>query len=281
MVSLIIHGGAGNIPDGAIGAKRRRLESTLQESFELLRNGGSALHTVEFAVKSLEDDPCFNAGRGSYPNAEGKVEMDAIIVDGTNINFGAVAGIKNVKNPVSIARKVLEHGKCCLLAGEGATRFAHANGFEFVPDEDLTAETDQPVGALGTVGAVAVDSKGGIASATSTGGTARKPPGRVGDSPLIGCGAMADTLIGGVSATGEGEFLMRIMISRVVMEFLQKGLSPKRASRYAINLLWEKVEGKGGVICLNRDGEAGYAFNTPRMAVGYINESCGMSISFD
>lgn len=253
------------------GAKKSALQNIVLETSSLLKGGAQSLAAVEYAVKLLEDDPLFNAGRGSYPNMEGMVEMDAIIVEGTSLNFGAVAGIRNVGNPVVVARKVLDQGKCCLLAGEGATRFAAANGFEFVPDEELASKTDRPTGALGTVGAVALDSKGGIAAATSTGGTARKPPGRVGDSPLIGCGAIADSLVGGVSATGEGEFLMRIMISRVVLDCLQQGSSPGEAAAHAIDLLGKRVQGKGGVICLNGSGQTGYAFNTPGMAVAYIN----------
>jgi L-asparaginase / beta-aspartyl-peptidase len=271
MTALIIHGGAGTVSDGAIEVKRSGLENTLLKAAAILQGGGSALDAAEFAVRCLEDDPVFNAGHGSCPNIEGEVEMDAIIVDGTTLNFGAVGGIKNVGNPVAVARKLMANGKHSFLVGSGATRFAHASGFEFVPDEDLMAGTDKPGCALGTVGAVALDSQGRIAAATSTGGTAKKLPGRVGDSPLIGCGAIADSSVGGVSATGEGEFLMRIMISRVVLDGLRGGLTPDQSSRQAINLLSEKVRGKGGVICLNRDGETGYAFNTPGMAVAYIN----------
>lgn len=281
MVALIIHGGAGDIPDSVIEAKKSALENILLETLPMLKSGESALYVVESAVRRLEDNPVFNAGYGSCPNIEGEVEMDAIIIDGSSLNFGAVAGIKNVKNPVSVARQVLKHGACCLLVGNGATRFAHANGFGFVSNEHLIARNKEDVhaGAQGTVGAVAIDAQGEIAAATSTGGTPRKLPGRVGDSPLIGCGAMADTLIGGVSATGEGEFLMRVMISRVVIDCLQRGLSPDESSGHAINLLRERVGGKGGVICLNKNGETGYAFNTERMAVAYVNGKGEMRVS--
>lgn len=279
MAALIIHGGAGNIPDSVVEAKKSALENILLRTVSMLKIGKPALNAVEFAVKCMEDDPVFNAGRGSCTNAEGEVEMDAIIIDGDSLNFGAVGGIKNVRNPVAVARKVLDHGKHCFLAGNGATRFAHANGFEFVPGEELIVKQDEPAGAHDTVGAVALDSTGRIAAATSTGGIQKKLPGRIGDSPLIGCGAIADTSIGGVSATGEGEFLMRIMISRVVLDCLQRGLSPDESSAHAVNLLQEKVRGKGGVICLNKDGETGYAFNTPRMAVAYLNREGRMGVS--
>jgi beta-aspartyl-peptidase (threonine type) len=248
-------------------------------NFSMLESGKPALYAVEFAVKCMEDNPVFNAGYGSCPNAEGEVEMDAIIVDGDSLNFGAVGGIKNVKNPVAVARKILDYGKHSFLVGDGATRFAHANGFEFVPDAELIANKDENPGAHGTVGAVALDLQGRIAAATSTGGIPKKLPGRVGDSPLIGCGAIADTSIGGVSATGEGEFLMRIMISRVVLDYLQQGFSPRQSSEQAVNLLTEKVKGKGGVICLNRGGDAGYAFNTQRMALAYINGKGDIKVS--
>jgi beta-aspartyl-peptidase (threonine type) len=279
MAALIIHGGAGNIPDSVIEAKRSALENILLRTFFMLENGESALYAAEFAVKCLEDNPVFNAGNGSCLNAEGEVEMDAIIVDGDSLNFGAVGGIKNVRNPVAVARKVLDYGKHCFLVGGGATRFAHANGFEFVPDAELIAKKDEVPGAHGTVGAAALDSQGRIAAATSTGGIPKKLPGRVGDSPLIGCGAIADSSSGGVSATGEGEFLMRIMISRVVLDYLQQGFSPHKSSAQAVNLLREKVKGTGGVICLNKDGETGYAFNTKRMALAYINGKGEMKVS--
>lgn len=277
MVALIIHGGAGDISDDMVDAKKRGLESAVSQAAAMLRRGGSALDAAEFAVRCLEDDPAFNAGRGSCLNAEGEVEMDAIIVDGENLNLGAVGGIRNVRNPVAVARKILDYGKHCFLVGEGATRFARANGFQFVSDEELLVKTEQ-AGLQGTVGAVALDSRGRIASATSTGGTSKKLPGRVGDSPLIGCGAIADSSTGGVSATGDGEFLMRIMISRVVLDHLRQGFAPDQASRQAINVLQEKVRGKGGVICLNRDGATGYAFNTQRMAVAYVNGRGEMKI---
>jgi beta-aspartyl-peptidase (threonine type) len=279
MAALIIHGGAGNIPDGVIEAKRSALDNIVRRTFSLLQSGESALYAAEFAVKCLEDHPVFNAGYGSCLNAEGEVEMDAIIVDGDSLNFGAVGGIKNVRNPVAVARKVLDYGKHSFLVGNGATRFAHANGFEFVPDAELIVKKDESPDAYGTVGAVALDSRGSIAAATSTGGIAEKLPGRVGDSPLIGCGAIADSSSGGVSATGEGEFLMRIMISRVVLDCLQRGLSADESSEYAINLLEKKVQGTGGVICLNTDGEPGYAFNTRRMALAYINGKGEIRIS--
>jgi L-asparaginase / beta-aspartyl-peptidase len=255
MTALIIHGGAGTVSGGVIGMKRNGLENTLLKAAAILRGGGSALDAAEFAVRCQEDDPVFNAGHGSCPNVAGEVEMDAIIVDGTTLNFGAVGGIRNVGNPVAVARKLMDNGQHCFLVGSGATRFAYASGFEFVPDEDLMAGPDKPGCALGTVGAVALDCQGRIASATSTGGTAKKLPDRVGDSPLIGCGAIADSSIGGVSATGEGEFLMRIMISRVVLDGLRRGLAPAESTQQAIDLLIEKVGGKGGVICLNRGGE--------------------------
>jgi beta-aspartyl-peptidase (threonine type) len=279
MTALIIHGGAGNIPDSVIKAKKSTLESTLLKTISMLKNGTPALDAVEFAVRCMEDDPVFNAGYGSCPNAEGEVEMDAIIIDGDTLNFGAVAGIRNVRNPVAVARRVLNHGRHCLLAGHGATRFAHANGFEHVSDKELIAEVDKPDVGYGTVGAVALDAQGSIASATSTGGIAKKLPGRVGDSPLIGCGAIADSAVGGVSATGEGEFLMRIMISRVVLDGLQSGRSADQASAHAIDLLGAKVRGKGGVICLGKGGDAGYAFNTPRMAFAYFNGRGEMKVS--
>lgn len=220
------------------------------------------------AVNSLEGNPVFNAGTGSCTNKEGVVEMDALVVDGTSFDFGAVAAIQRVAHPISVARAVLEKTDHCMLAGEGATRFAHAQGFEDTPSSVLAATVDSgPQGD--TVGAVVLDDDGQIVAATSTGGTRDKMPGRVGDSPIIGCGAIAEDGVGGVSATGWGESLMKAMTSRAALEYMRGGASAHEASQRAIADLERRVNGNGGVICVDAQCNVAFAHNTPHIAVAY------------
>ena len=232
----------------------------------LLRRGAPALEVVERVVMLLEDDPMYDAGHGSYPNSTGEVEMDAIIVDGATLRFGAVAAIRNVANPVRVARRVMDATSHCLLVGTGATRFAREQGFPFVSDAELAPAGSIPAPNTGTVGAVALDGAGHIAAATSTGGIKVKIPGRVGDSPLIGCGAIAEDGVGGVSATGEGEKLMQVMMSRTVLDYLKAGFDAQSACDAAVHDLADSVNGQGGVICVDAHGRAGFAYNTPHMA---------------
>ncbi len=270
MTAIVIHGGAGNISAERLKPTRDAIERQIDRGIDMLANGKTALDVVEQVLARLEDDPLFDSGTGSYPNCEGDVEMDAIIVDGGNLDFGAVAGIQNVRNPVSVARKVLDHCECCMLVAKGAQQFARKHGFDYVGNEVLarSPETDR---GHGTVGAVAIDSQGFIAAATSTGGTPNKFPGRVGDTPLIGCGAIADNSIGGVSATGEGEPLMRMMVSKTVLSLMDSGRAPRNACTQAITEMRIKTGGRGGVVCLSRDGQLGFAFNTQRMPIAYAN----------
>jgi len=275
--TLIIHGGAGRFAperhEAALAGIRRACES----GWELLSQGASAMDVVERVVSLLEDDPVFDAGTGSYPNTEGFVEMDAILVDGATLNFGSVAGIRHVKNPIQVARRVMTRTPHCLLVGEGATRFAHAQGFASVTDAELIGSAASGP-TTGTVGAVALDMNGHIATATSTGGIKDKLPGRVGDSPLIGCGASAENDIGGASATGKGEGIMKVQLTRTLLEYLKAGLTPQAAADAAISDLAEKVQGSGGVICLDARGRPGIAFNTEHMARGWISEDHGLRI---
>ncbi len=270
MVSLIVHGGAGRFEPGreqtALDGVRRACET----GWQLLNEGAPALDVVERVVTLLEDDPTFDAGTGSYPNTEGFVEMDAILVDGGTLNFGSVAGIRHVKNPIQVARRVMTATRHCLLVGDGATRFAHAQGFAPITDAELIGGAASGPGQ-GTVGAVALDAEGHIATATSTGGIKNKLPGRVGDSPLIGCGAIAEDGIGGASATGEGEGIMKVQMTRSVLEYLKAGLTPQAAADAAISDLAEKVHARGGIICLDAQGRPGLAYNTEHMARAWVN----------
>jgi beta-aspartyl-peptidase (threonine type) len=245
----------------------------------VLLAGGSALDAVETAVHILEDEPVLDAGRGSYPNANGEIEMDALIMDGRTLNLGAVAAVSRVQYPISLARKVLEHPNHNFLVGAGAEAFADKIGFprcetaDLLTDENLLHFNNQvkpASGSLGdTVGAVAIDSQGNVAVATSTGGTRHKLPGRVGDSPLVGSGGYADNWTAAVGATGHGEALMKIIISKRVCDLVSDGLSAQAACDAAIQMLADRVQGTGGLIAVDARGQVGVARNTNAMPYAY------------
>lgn len=231
----------------------------------VLASGGTALDAVELAVRVLEDEPVLNAGRGSYANTAGVVEMDALIMDGATLGLGAVAGITRVLHPVSLARRVMTDTRHTLLAGDGASAFADSIQFPRCAPEDLIA----PAGSFGvvgdTVGAVALDALGNLAVAASTGGIPGKLPGRVGDSPLVGCGAYADNASAAGGATGDGEALMKFVISKHVADSIRDGREPQLACETAIEPLQQRLAATGGLIALDARGRAGVAFNSPAM----------------
>lgn len=283
--TIIIHGGAWNIPKGIRKPCLEGVERAAELGMKCLLNGNSALDAVEAAVKCMEDNPIFDAGTGSVLNAEGEVELDAAIMDGRTLNAGAVAAVKNIKNPISLARKVMEKSNHIFLVGDGANKFAVLQGFEnfngLIVKRELArwrklhseyVATMKFSEGKETVGAVAIDEFGNIAAATSTGGVPFKPPGRVGDSPLIGCGLYADNNVGGASATGHGESIMKIVLSKVACEFLEKGLPAQKAAEESIKMLEEKVNGRGGIIVLDKKGRIGVAYNTPAMVWAYMKE---------
>jgi beta-aspartyl-peptidase (threonine type) len=293
--SLIVHGGAWDIPDEAVAACNEGCRNALGAGWSILASGGSALEAVEAAVIALEDDPVFDAGFGSHLNADGKVECDAIVMDGATLRAGAAAGLQRVKNPIRLARKILEECPHMMLAGEGAERFANASGLVLCKPEELVSAAEWEAflrcskdehAAIhhrgheqGTVGAVALDRDGRLFAATSTGGTCCKLPGRVGDSPLIGCGCYADFQAGGVSCTGYGEAIMKIVMAKTAVDFLRRDSSNEKETRAvaqqavqnAVQLLAERGRGTGGLILLDRFGTPAFAFNTPRMAYGFVN----------
>ena len=288
-LTLVVHGGAWEIPDGEIRAHAEGLKKALQTGWERLRSGGSVLDAVEAAVVVLEDDPTFDAGKGSILNTDGSIEMDASIMDGKSFKAGAVAAIRNFPNPVRIARRILEKTDHILLAGMGCEEFAHREGFHSVPIEELLTPRelrrlemiirDKRYHAAysfgrkrGTVGCVAMDQDGNVAAATSTGGTPKKLPGRVGDTPLIGCGTYAENGAGGVSCTGWGEAIMKVMLAREVSERMRAGESARASAEAGILVLETKAEGLGGLICIDPAGAVGIAYNTPRMARGWMIE---------
>jgi beta-aspartyl-peptidase (threonine type) len=229
---------------------------------------------VEAAVNILEDCPVLDAGRGSYPNTKGDVEMDALIMDGQNLSMGAIAAIQRVRHPISLARRVMQDSGHNFLVGSGASLFADSIGFPRCDAGELIVaeveQEEQTEAELGdTVGAVALDRHGNLAAATSTGGIQNKLPGRVGDSPLVGSGAYADNRTAAVSATGYGEALMRVVISLRVCDFVGAGLTAKSACEAAIRLLEERTGGEGGLIAVDARGQVGWAFNTRAMPFAY------------
>ncbi len=301
--SLIVHGGAWDIPDEAVAACNEGCRNALAAGWSILARGGSALDAVEAAIVVLEDDPVFDAGFGSHLNADGKVECDAIVMDAATLRAGAAAGLQRIKNPIRLARKIWEECPHMMLVGEGAERFAQRSGLQLCDPAELVSEAEHAAylhcredqhAAIhhrgheqGTVGAVAMDRAGRLFAATSTGGTCCKWPGRVGDSPLIGCGCYADREAGGVSCTGYGEAIMKVVMAKATVDYLRRE-SPKResdllaaksAAKDAVDLLARRGKGTGGLILLDRSGNPAWAFNTPRMAYGYVNPEGSFSTS--
>lgn len=292
--SLMVHGGAGVLAaaDEPIHARRYLdgLQTALEAGREILARGGSALDTVEHCVALLEDDPLFNAGRGSVLHEEGGVEMDAGLMDGRSLAAGAVAAVRQIANPIRLARRVLEAGDAVLLVGQGAERFAAACGMPGVPESRLVtverqeewdrvrvrgqfaAGPDARTGnSGGTVGSVARDRHGHLAAATSTGGRVNKPVGRVGDSPLIGAGVYADDESCAVSATGHGEALMRVLLARTIANAIEyRGLDATGAMQFGMQMLRSRVSGRGGAIGIDRQGCCAAGRTTPRMPHGWI-----------
>ena len=283
--SIIVHGGAGADPKDGPHELRDGVRAAVEVGWRILSDGGRALDAVEAAVRSLEDHPRFNAGRGSVLTSAGTVEMDASIMDGDRLDCGAVGAITRVPNPISVARRVLDDGRHVLLVSDGAEAFARAAGFVECAVEDLITERQRrrwdagrPLAvdaeARGTVGAVAVDRHGTAAAATSTGGTWGKRPGRVGDSALIGCGTYADSTLGAVSCTGDGEAIVRAVLARRTLEFLKDAGDPEYAAHVAVDLLVDEGRGAGGLIVVDWRGRTAWAHSTPFMPVGWMNPSC-------
>lgn len=264
------------MPDDQVEAHRLGCARALDAGWARLGAGGGALDAAEAAVLVLEDDPIFDAGTGSVLTSEGAAELDAAIVDGRTLRYGAVANLRHIRNPITLARRVFE-GPATLLVAAGAEQFARGQGIALCANEELVVEreraiwraarerAEQPVGGRGTVGAIALDSAGWLVAANSTGGTPLKLPGRVGDTPLPGCGLYADTA-GACVCTGWGEHIARVALARRAVEYLEAGLTPQQAAERAIALLADRVAGQGGVIVLDAQGRVGTAFNTPRMA---------------
>jgi beta-aspartyl-peptidase (threonine type) len=300
---LIVHGGAWAIPDDMLEAHEQGVFDALQAGYSLLEHGASAVDAVEAAVSQMEDDVTFDAGRGSFLTRDGRVQLDALLMDGGTLRAGGVACVERLRNPIQAARLVLDKSPHVYFVGEGAEQFAQAHGMALIdnaelvldrererlsaaqaneraglPDLTFAGDDKSPETAAGfdshdTVGAVALDSEGRIAAGTSTGGTLNKAPGRVGDSSLIGCGCYADNASAAVSLTGWGEPIMKLVLGKWAVDRVQQGQSPEQVAPEAIAYLHKRLGGHGGMILLGPDGRYGIAHNTPRMAWGVCNSN--------
>lgn len=289
MFAIAIHGGAGVIGRASMTPEAERsytaeLGRALDAGYAVLESGGSSLDAVVAAVKILEDSPLFNAGRGAVFNAEGANELDASLMDGQTLRAGAVAGLRHVRNPIELARLVMERSPHVFLAGRGAEEFALENGMPLVPRSWFYTErrwqqleqarrgerlSAADIGYYGTVGAIALDAHGNLAAATSTGGMTNKRWGRVGDSPIIGAGTYADNGSCAVSATGSGEFFIRGVIAHEISALMKyRGLPVDEAARAAIRGRLAALGGDGGVIVVDREGNIAMEFNTEGMFRG-------------
>ena len=306
--SLMVHGGAGaldNVRDSKTAVRYlEAIRRILEHGRDVLELGGSALQAVETCASLLEDDPVFNAGCGSVLNEDGKVEMDAAIMDGRHLAAGAVAGVSNIANPVQLARLVMTRSEHVLLIADGSMRFAEHCGMQRVPEhyfytpdrvEQLKQarlqhrvmldHDDSEAGGedqkYGTIGAIARDPEGNLAAATSTGGIVNKRMGRVGDSPLVGAGVFADNETCAVSATGYGEDFMRCVISKTISDYVyMQDLDAKAATQAGIDYLTRKVSGRGGVIVIDRDGNCASGFTTSKMIHGWIEKGGEAMVRF-
>ena len=273
--AIVLHGGAKEIAPGKERANREGCLAALAAGVAVLKDGGTALHAVEASIRVLEDDPTFNAGRGSVLNTDGEVEMDAAIMDGATLDVGVVAAIRDVRHPIAVARLMLRETPTLLVA-EGAHRFARVHGAErceasalLVPAEDTGHDT---------VGCVALDLDGHLAAGTSTGGLEGCHPGRVGDSPLPGCGLYADDALGAAVFSGDGESIARTMLAARVMQSLEDS-APQAAIEAAIARL-PRVGGEAGGVVLDPTGRIGWAHNSPHFAVAAATSDDGRPCVF-
>jgi beta-aspartyl-peptidase (threonine type) len=289
------------MPDDMVDAHLRGVSNALAAGWRVLERGGTALDAVEEAVVIMEDDETFDAGRGSFLNRDGKVQLDALIMDGSTLRTGGVGCVERLRNPVRAARKILSESPHVYFVAEGAEQFAAEHGIALCKNKDLiipreverlrqyqAAQADakqagskpdgndlfvpadhDPAISHDTVGAVALDRNGNIAAATSTGGTLNKAPGRLGDSSLIGCGCYANNESAAVSTTGWGEPIMKLVLAKWTADRIQAGNLPEWSAQEAMNYLKQRLNGHGGIIVLNPEGHIGIAHNTPRMAWAY------------
>ncbi|KAK6639581.1 hypothetical protein RUM43_007854 [Polyplax serrata] len=283
---VLVHGGAGNIGDERVCDTIDGVRKAVCRGYDILAKGGTSLDAAQACVEVMEEDPIFNAGRGSVLNSDGDVEMDAIIMEGTNLNFGSVGAVKNILHPVAVARKIMDKTQGGMLVGEGANRFAREEGFSSTPTYDLitdaaiegletfmsnpdAANYEFQCAGVGTVGAVVVDCCGRVACATSTGGTTGKPVGRLGDTPIPGCGGYANDCVGAVSATGRGESIMKVCLASRILNLIEQGMPVQQATDEALEYMGNMVGDAAGAIAVSCSGDIGISFITKRMAWAY------------
>ncbi len=305
-VGFLIHGGAGVIRKGSLTperekAYRRKLKEALLTGYRTLQSGKSSLDAVEAALRVMEDSPLFNAGKGAVFTADGKNELDASIMDGRTQNAGAVAGLHRVKNPITLARAVMEKSPHVMMISEGAEKYAKELGITLVPEKYFWTKRrwdslqriierekakkaekkvvgidlrEQPSNKFGTVGAVALDKDGNLAAGTSTGGMTYKKYGRVGDVPVIGAGTYANNATCAVSATGWGEFFIRLSVARDISSLMEyKNMSLQNAADTVIHQKLQNLGGDGGIIAIDKDGNLGISFNSEGMYRAYIDKN--------
>lgn len=276
---IVVHGGAKTISEDELAANRNGCRSAVEAGWAVLRQGGSAAEAVEAAIRVLESDQTFNAGFGSTLNSEGEVEVDAAMMDGATLDWGAVGAVQGVRHPIAVARKIMEE-KPRLLVARSGERFARKHGIEMCAKEALVSEEQyqeweeeaEVLDRPNTVGCVALDANGNLVAGTSTGGTTGQPQGRVGDTALVGCGLYADNRLGACSTTGDGESIIPVVLAKVAIDALQDK-HPDEAAQWAIETLINCVDGEAGCILLDRQGRIGWAHNSSDMAVAYMNEA--------
>lgn len=303
-IAIAIHGGAGtllkeNMSEEMEAAYRATLEESVRAGYEILKAGGNSREAVMAAIVVMEDSVLFNAGKGAVFTSDRRVELDASIMDGSDLNAGAVTGIRHIRNPIRLANEVLEHSVHVMFMGEGAESFARSRGFEFVDNdyfyterrrkqlERVQAENDGTALSedytddqkLGTVGAVAMDSRGNIAAGTSTGGMTNKQFGRIGDSPVIGAGTYADNDACGISATGHGEFFIRAAVAHdICARVLYKGITLQEAADEVILHRLVDMEAEGGIIGVDRNANVVFSFNSKGMYRAAIDRDGALSV---
>jgi beta-aspartyl-peptidase (threonine type) len=304
---IVIHGGAGSLVKDNFSEEKQKqyrtvLENALNNGYQILEKGGTAVDAIQKTISILEDSPLFNAGKGAVFDSEGKNRMDASIMDGKTLNTGAVAGVSNIKNPIKAARMVMDSTKHVLLSGKGAEIFAQQHHIKFKTDDyfytkrqhdylmqvqkserkiSQVTNANNRIKKYGTVGAVALDRNGNIAAATSTGGLTNKKYGRIGDSPIIGAGTYANNNTCGVSCTGVGEYFIRTLAAHEVSSLIQyKHFSAKDAINEVIHNQIEKLGGQGGMIVLDKNGNVAWNFNTKGMFRAYKKSNGDYKMAF-
>lgn len=286
---IVVHGGAGNIPDNRDQPKFDGILTAIRKAHGTYKTTSSITDACQAAVEYMEDEPAFNAGRGSVLNLKGEIEMEALIMEGKDMKAGSVTGVRNIAHPIALARKVMENTPHVFLMGASANEFAEKMGFETVSDDYLMTSDarigldnffksgSEPItteighGGVGTVGAIGMDGNSGhMISCTSTGGITGKMAGRVGDTPVPGAGGYCDNNVGTISTTGHGDSIMRYCLAQRIMQNLENGDTPDIAAQKACDGMSARVGGSAGAIVISKSGEVGIGFSSPKMAWAYL-----------